>query len=148
MTATPDFRALFEALPENVLVLAPDAPRFTILGASDACIATYPGDMAVALSALDATVEIHSAKGDKRTVPVRDFSPSTRTSIAGLAPSQSSACGPSTAAPAAESGVAAAIRPTIRDINFDMTSILLEAIGPGRVDARAIFASMRLTDWS
>ncbi|HET9684422.1 MAG TPA: PAS domain-containing protein [Gemmatimonadaceae bacterium] len=39
MTATPDFRALFEALPENVLVLAPDAPRFTILGASDAYLA-------------------------------------------------------------------------------------------------------------
>jgi xanthine dehydrogenase YagS FAD-binding subunit len=44
-----------------------------ILGASDACIATYPGDMAVALSALDATVEIVDAKGDKRMVPVRDF---------------------------------------------------------------------------
>jgi xanthine dehydrogenase YagS FAD-binding subunit len=44
-----------------------------ILGASDACIATYPGDMAVALSALDATVEIIDAKGDKRMVPVRDF---------------------------------------------------------------------------
>ncbi|WP_010542695.1 FAD binding domain-containing protein [Sphingomonas elodea] len=44
-----------------------------ILGASDACIATYPGDMAVALSALDAAVEILDAKGDKRHVPVRDF---------------------------------------------------------------------------
>lgn len=44
-----------------------------ILGASDACIATYPGDMAVALSALDATVEIVDIRGDKRLVPVRDF---------------------------------------------------------------------------
>jgi PAS domain S-box-containing protein len=34
-----DFRALFQALPENVLVLAPDAPHFTILGAGDAYLA-------------------------------------------------------------------------------------------------------------
>jgi len=34
--APPDFRALFEAVPVNVLVLAPDCPRFTILAASDA----------------------------------------------------------------------------------------------------------------
>ncbi|WP_299360697.1 xanthine dehydrogenase family protein subunit M [uncultured Paracoccus sp.] len=34
-----------------------------ILGASDQCIATYPGDMAVALSALDATVEVEGPEG-------------------------------------------------------------------------------------
>ena len=44
-----------------------------ILGTSDQCIATYPGDMAVALSALDATVHIAGADGSERTVPVRDF---------------------------------------------------------------------------
>ena len=44
-----------------------------ILGASDACIATYPGDMAVALSALDATVEIENSDGGARSVPVVDF---------------------------------------------------------------------------
>jgi len=43
-----------------------------ILGASDQCIATYPGDMAVALSALGATVETSTASG-KRRIPVRDF---------------------------------------------------------------------------
>ncbi|AWX92463.1 xanthine dehydrogenase family protein subunit M [Paracoccus mutanolyticus] len=43
-----------------------------ILGASDQCIATYPGDMAVALSALDATVEIKGKAGG-RTLPLRDF---------------------------------------------------------------------------
>lgn len=43
-----------------------------ILGASESCIATYPGDMAVALSALDATVEIQGSRGT-RAVPVRDF---------------------------------------------------------------------------
>jgi xanthine dehydrogenase YagS FAD-binding subunit len=44
-----------------------------ILGASDQCIATYPGDMAVALAALDATVEITAPGGIKRSVPVRNF---------------------------------------------------------------------------
>ena len=44
-----------------------------VLGASDQCIATYPGDMAVALSALDATVEIAGQGGAERTVPLRDF---------------------------------------------------------------------------
>jgi xanthine dehydrogenase YagS FAD-binding subunit len=43
-----------------------------VLGASDNCIATYPGDMAVALAALDATVEIASDRRS-RSVPVRDF---------------------------------------------------------------------------
>lgn len=44
-----------------------------VLGTSDQCIATYPGDMAVALSALDAQVEIASADDRHRTVPVREF---------------------------------------------------------------------------
>ncbi|GAB5349733.1 FAD binding domain-containing protein [Alteriqipengyuania sp. 357] len=44
-----------------------------VLGTSDQCIATYPGDMAVAMSALDAQVQIASADGANRTVPVRDF---------------------------------------------------------------------------
>ena len=48
------------------------AKLHAVLGTSSECIATYPGDMAVALSALDATVHIESAKGE-RSVPVRDF---------------------------------------------------------------------------
>ncbi|MGB3808252.1 MAG: xanthine dehydrogenase family protein subunit M [Erythrobacter sp.] len=44
-----------------------------VLGTSDQCIATYPGDMAVALSALGATVQIASADGGERSVSVRDF---------------------------------------------------------------------------
>ena len=44
-----------------------------VLGTSDQCIATYPGDMAVALSALDATIHTASANGKARAVPVRDF---------------------------------------------------------------------------
>lgn len=44
-----------------------------VLGTSPSCIATYPGDMAVALSALDATVEIARPDSDERSVSVRDF---------------------------------------------------------------------------
>jgi xanthine dehydrogenase YagS FAD-binding subunit len=44
-----------------------------VLGASDQCIATYPGDMAVALAALDATVMIAARDGSQRNVPVREF---------------------------------------------------------------------------
>ncbi|RIV92746.1 xanthine dehydrogenase family protein subunit M [Aurantiacibacter xanthus] len=43
-----------------------------ILGTSAQCIATYPGDMAVALAALDARVEI-TGHGSHRSVPVRAF---------------------------------------------------------------------------
>jgi xanthine dehydrogenase YagS FAD-binding subunit len=43
-----------------------------ILGGSQHCIATYPGDMAVALIALDAQVELTGTNG-KRTVAVEDF---------------------------------------------------------------------------
>ncbi|MEQ8743566.1 xanthine dehydrogenase family protein subunit M [Parasphingorhabdus sp.] len=44
-----------------------------ILGASDACIATYPGDMAVAMTALDAQIEIEGADGKTRLVPIEEF---------------------------------------------------------------------------
>ncbi len=44
-----------------------------IFGYSDKCVATYPGDMANALYALDATVKIRGANGQERTIPIRDF---------------------------------------------------------------------------
>lgn len=40
-----------------------------VLGTSDACVATYPGDFAQALIALDATLEVVSAAG-RRTLPL------------------------------------------------------------------------------
>ncbi|WP_298526259.1 xanthine dehydrogenase family protein subunit M [uncultured Christiangramia sp.] len=43
-----------------------------ILGESEHCIATHPSDMAVALAALDATVHISGAEGD-RTIAATDF---------------------------------------------------------------------------
>jgi xanthine dehydrogenase YagS FAD-binding subunit len=44
-----------------------------ILGASDQCIATHPSDMAVAMRALDATVETLNAEGKARAIPIADF---------------------------------------------------------------------------
>jgi len=43
-----------------------------ILGTSDSCIATNPSDMNVALTALEATIQIQGPKGE-RTVPIHDF---------------------------------------------------------------------------
>lgn len=44
-----------------------------ILGASEHCIATHPSDMAVAMMALDAEVEILGAGGAQRTIALEDF---------------------------------------------------------------------------
>jgi xanthine dehydrogenase YagS FAD-binding subunit len=43
-----------------------------ILGASEQCIATHPSDMAVALAALEAVVEVHGPRGARR-IPMEDF---------------------------------------------------------------------------
>jgi xanthine dehydrogenase YagS FAD-binding subunit len=44
-----------------------------VIGTSDACIATYPGDMAVALRVLDAVVETVKPDGSTRAIPIADF---------------------------------------------------------------------------
>ena len=44
-----------------------------ILGASDACIATHPSDMAVALSALEAEIELLAPDQSTRRVAIDDF---------------------------------------------------------------------------
>ncbi|MBN2972601.1 xanthine dehydrogenase family protein subunit M [Roseomonas aeriglobus] len=44
-----------------------------ILGTSEACIATHPSDMAVAMRALDAVVLTLAPGGDRRRIPLRDF---------------------------------------------------------------------------
>ena len=43
-----------------------------ILGASEACVATHPSDMAVALAALDAVVVVLTSDGERR-IPVTDL---------------------------------------------------------------------------
>jgi len=44
-----------------------------ILGASDSCIAVYPGDLAVALVAFDAIVILQNQQGEKRCIAIDDF---------------------------------------------------------------------------
>ncbi|MFI5671131.1 FAD binding domain-containing protein [Streptomyces sp. NPDC051704] len=44
-----------------------------VLGHSEQCIATHPSDMAVALAALDAEVELYGAAGTTRTVTAAEF---------------------------------------------------------------------------
>jgi xanthine dehydrogenase YagS FAD-binding subunit len=44
-----------------------------IVGTSEACIATHPSDMAVAMRVLDATVDIVRPDGTTRAIPIADF---------------------------------------------------------------------------
>jgi xanthine dehydrogenase YagS FAD-binding subunit len=46
--------------------IAGEHRNLAILGASPACVATHPSDMAVALAALDATVEVMGPAGERR----------------------------------------------------------------------------------
>ena len=47
--------------------------QHAVIGGSDACIATNPSDMAVAMRALDATVETVQANGVARRIHIADF---------------------------------------------------------------------------
>src|SRR6478672_5620150 len=47
--------------------------QLAVIGSSDACIATHPSDMAVAMRVLDATVETVRADGARRVIPIADF---------------------------------------------------------------------------
>lgn len=47
--------------------------QHAILGVSEACIATHPSDMAVALRVLDATVETIQPDGARRSIAIADF---------------------------------------------------------------------------
>lgn len=44
-----------------------------VIGVSKTCIATFPGDMAVALRVLDAVIETVDANGRTRAIPIADF---------------------------------------------------------------------------
>ncbi|WP_084417855.1 FAD binding domain-containing protein [Henriciella litoralis] len=50
-----------------------ESRQLGVVGTSDKCIATYPGDMAVAMMALDAVVETTSPNGTSRQIPLGDF---------------------------------------------------------------------------
>jgi xanthine dehydrogenase YagS FAD-binding subunit len=47
--------------------------QHAIVGVSDSCIATHPSDMAVAMRALDATIETVRPNASRRTIPIADF---------------------------------------------------------------------------
>jgi len=47
--------------------------QLAIVGQSDACIATHPSDMAVAMQLLDVGVETVNPTGATRTIPIADF---------------------------------------------------------------------------
>jgi xanthine dehydrogenase YagS FAD-binding subunit len=44
-----------------------------VVGTSDACIATHPSDMAIAMRALDAVVDTVKPDGSQRRIPIVDF---------------------------------------------------------------------------
>ena len=47
--------------------------QHAVIGVSDACIATHPSDMAVAMRVLDATVETIRPNGSARKIPIAEF---------------------------------------------------------------------------
>jgi xanthine dehydrogenase YagS FAD-binding subunit len=47
--------------------------QHAVVGVSDACIATHPSDMAVAMRTLDATVETIRPDGSVRKIPIAEF---------------------------------------------------------------------------
>jgi xanthine dehydrogenase YagS FAD-binding subunit len=47
--------------------------QLAVIGVSDACIATNPSDMSIAMRALDATVETVKPDGSTRAIPIADF---------------------------------------------------------------------------
>lgn len=47
--------------------------QLAVIGTSDSCIATYPGDMAIALRVLDATIGTVKPDGVTRTIAMADF---------------------------------------------------------------------------
>ncbi|MET0857152.1 MAG: FAD binding domain-containing protein, partial [Telluria sp.] len=47
--------------------------QHAVVGVSEACIATHPSDMAVAMRVLDAQVETVRPDGSVRTIPIADF---------------------------------------------------------------------------
>src|SRR5215210_3857380 len=47
--------------------------QHAVIGVSNACIATHPSDMAVALRVLDATIETTRPDGSSRKIPIAEF---------------------------------------------------------------------------
>ena len=50
----------------------PEEPR-ALFGGSGHCVATYPGDLAAALVALDTTLTVEAAEGSVRRLPLHEL---------------------------------------------------------------------------
>ncbi len=77
-TRCPYFRDLFSACnkrePGSGCAAQAGFTRVhAVLGTSEKCIATFPGDMPVALMALDAAVRTQKSTGNVRSIPLADF---------------------------------------------------------------------------
>ncbi|HEV8268240.1 MAG TPA: xanthine dehydrogenase family protein subunit M [Thermoanaerobaculia bacterium] len=77
-TRCPYFRDVFSACnkrePGSGCAAAGGYDRMqAILGTSEKCIATFPGDMPVALAAIDAVVRTRRPGGSERAIPIGDF---------------------------------------------------------------------------
>ncbi len=69
----PSFAECNKRVPGSGCAARPGVHRMhAVLGASEACIATHPSDMAVALAALDAVVQVTGPDGD-RAIPIDEF---------------------------------------------------------------------------
>jgi xanthine dehydrogenase YagS FAD-binding subunit len=69
----PSYRECNKRTPGSGCAAIPGYNRMhAILGSSDRCIATHPSDMAVALMALDASIVVRGARGE-RTIPIQEF---------------------------------------------------------------------------
>ena len=47
--------------------------QHAVVGTSEACIATHPSDMAIAMRALDAVIETVKPDGSRRSIPIAEF---------------------------------------------------------------------------
>jgi xanthine dehydrogenase YagS FAD-binding subunit len=68
-----DYAVLSRALLAGCSAIGGYTRQLAIIGHSEACIATHPSDMAVAMQLLDAGVETVRPDGTARTIPIADF---------------------------------------------------------------------------
>ena len=70
---TPTSRATNASPAAAARAIGGFSRQHAVVGVSDACIATHPSDMAVAMRVLDATVETVRPDGSTRSIPIADF---------------------------------------------------------------------------
>jgi hypothetical protein len=72
-STTPTCPAISASRARAARRSAASPASLAVLGTSEACIATHPSDMAVAMRVLDANVETVRPDGATRTIPIADF---------------------------------------------------------------------------